>query len=181
MQLKNKPSCLLHISSKGTVPVLKLDDEHVLHESLDIMLWCLEQKDPAHWQPASSKQHILSLIESNDRHFKPLLDKYKYALPGAEPDASFYREQAKPYLQGLDHALQQQKYLISGHITLADMAIFPFIRQFAFVDRAWFDQAPYPNLRHWLDALLSSKIFQDVMIKTPFWTPGAFVTFPVGR
>jgi hypothetical protein len=55
------------------------------------------------------------------------------------------------------------------------MALLPFIRQFAHVDRAWFDQAPYPRLREWLQAWLKHELFTSVMTKYEPWqehTPG---------
>ena len=43
--LKNKPTEMLEISPKGTVPVLQLNDGTVLDESLDIMNWVIDKND----------------------------------------------------------------------------------------------------------------------------------------
>ena len=45
--LKDKPQAMLDVSAKATVPVLVLPDGRVLDESLDIMLWALQQNDPS--------------------------------------------------------------------------------------------------------------------------------------
>jgi glutathione S-transferase len=50
---------------------------------------------------------------------------------------------------------------------LADIAIFPFVRQFAAVDKAWFAAAPYPKLQAWLQMLVESTLFVSVMEKQP--------------
>ena len=55
-------------------------------------------------------------------------------------------------------------------ISLADMAIFPFIRQFAHVEKHWFDQSKYKKLQGWLQQLLGLPLFNEVMQKYPKWT-----------
>ena len=57
-------------------------------------------------------------------------------------------------------------------MTLADIAIAPFVRQFAHVDEAWFEHSPYVNLQHWLKLFKNSALFDAVMIKYPLWHPG---------
>jgi len=161
--LKNKPKAMLHASPKGTVPVLVLADDTVIDESLDIMRWALEQNDPHGWlnynQPSS-------LIQENDGSFKQALDHYKYAVRFPEKPIEYYRAQGESFLQKLENMLNQHKYLSDAQPSLEDYAIFPFIRQFAFVDKPWFDVAPYPKLQAWLDVNVSSDLFAGVMQKT---------------
>ena len=64
------------------------------------------------------------------------------------------------------------RYLLADRISMADIALFPFIRQFAFVDKNWFDQAPYPKLQIWLQGLLESTLFLAAMKKLPPWQEG---------
>jgi len=168
--LKNKPAELLAASPKGTVPVLVLPDGQVVDESRDIMLWALEQNDPQNWLQNSSLAN--QLIDANDVEFKPNLDGYKYAERYPE-SAEFYRQQGEVFLQRLEHGLAENAYLLSDHISLADMAILPFVRQFAHVDRAWFDQADYPHLQNWLSGFLKADNFLRVMEKYPPWQPWA--------
>ena len=165
--LKNKPQAMLDVSPKGTVPVLVLEDVQVIDESLDIMLWALEQHDPDDW--LSHKEQALALIDINDNTFKQWLDKYKYADRFPEYSQNDYRSQAELFLQKLEQQLCQFTFLCGEQPILADFAIFPFIRQFAFVDKAWFDKAPYPKLQTWLNTHLESSLFEKVMYKHPVW------------
>ncbi|MFC4272166.1 glutathione S-transferase [Sneathiella chungangensis] len=173
--LRDKPAEMIAASPKATVPVLELPDGEVLDESLDIMLWALERHDPEGWLPeeTSARDEIFSLIADNDGPFKMSLDRYKYHVRFPENTREKYREDGEIFLGKLDRKLGRQAYLLSEKITLADMAIFPFIRQFANVDADWFAAAPFPNLRRWLDGILTSQRFREIMIKRPLWTPGS--------
>lgn len=180
--LKDKPAAMLEASPKGTVPVLVLTKEQVIAESLDIMHWALNQHDPDNWLASDNpeqQQLIAALIADNDRVFKPNLDKYKYFDRFPEQTQAAYRHQCESTLQQLEHCLQRTKFLTADRCTLADAAIFPFIRQFAFVDKVWFDQSPYPALQAWLDNWLNSSQFLAVMHKYPQWQTDQLVTtFP---
>ncbi len=171
--LADKPKALLDCSPKGTVPVLVLPDGSVIDESRDIVLWALNQHDPQNWlSPRSATQEeVNSLIDVNDSEFKLHLDHYKYADRFPEESAESYRQQAKNFLQLLEDKLKNNQYLTGNTISLADMALLPFIRQFAYVDKAWFDQSQYKNLHAWLDKLLAEKLFSDVMEKYARWQP----------
>ncbi|MGC4060854.1 MAG: glutathione S-transferase [Aquabacterium sp.] len=165
--LRDKPADMLALSPKGTVPVLHLPDGRVLEQSLDIMRWALAQHDPDGWLTQAPPDAMQALIDTNDLRFKPLLDRYKYPErhPGHTQDA--WREQAVALmLAPLDQRLRTTRCLLGEHISLADMALLPFVRQFAQVDRAWWDDAAPPALRQWLDTLLGSALFQAVMAKT---------------
>ena len=169
VSLKNKPRAMLELSSKGTVPVLVVNDQ-VIDESLDIMLWALNINDPDGWYADYSeaeKSHAMQLITQNDEEFKGWLDKYKYADRHPEFSQDYYREKCEDYLAVLETALQQSAYLMGESISLADIAIFPFIRQFAMVDKNWFDSCPFPKTRSWLNSLLDLPLFTHVMAKTP--------------
>jgi len=181
--LRDKPQQLIDISPKATVPVLLLPDNTVIDESLDIMSWALEQNDPDNWfNSLRVDQKMLSqkIIAHNDGDFKVYLDRYKYADRYPEQTQEFYRQQAERFLVLLEQQLQQNGYLICNRITLADMAILPFIRQFAFADKAWFDQSPYPYIQAWLAEFIESDLFQSIMTKYSAWQFGDQVTlFPV--
>jgi len=169
--LKNKPAFMLTYSPKGTVPVLVLQQEKVLEESLDIMLWALELKDPEHCLPNSQEQRneMLALIRENDTDFKFNLDRYKYADRYPEHSEAFYRQQGENFLKGLEQRLIENNFLFGERFSFADMAIFPFIRQFAHVNLAWFEQASYPKLQNWLNFLKASALFLSIMKKYPAW------------
>ena len=174
--LRDKPIQLRELSPKATVPVLVTTEGQVIDESLDIMLWALQQSDPEEWllqevplQSAELHKATMVLIDQNDGQFKHWLDHYKYAERFPEHPAGYYREQAEVFIAQLEQQLQCHSFLMADKLSLADVAIFPFIRQFAHVDKTWFDQAPYPNVQRWLDGLLTSSLFIDVMSKYPQW------------
>lgn len=167
--LKNKPQAMLQASPKATVPVLVLADGQVIDESLDIMYWALAHNDPQQWRQTQLEAATESLIKENDNIFKIHLDHYKYFERFPEHPQMAYRQKGEVFLQKLDELLQQQSFLLSDHASLADIAIFPFIRQFAHVDLDWFRQSSYVALQNWLDYWLSSDTFNSVMKKYNAW------------
>lgn len=170
--LKDKPQAMLKASPKGTVPVLVMPDDNVIDESLGIMRWALTQSDPDGWYTQNLQQQSDMLIQINDNEFKPILDSYKYPQRSEKQDPFYYREQAFPYLQTLNDKLSTTQYLISNTINIADVALFPFIRQFAMVDTHWFDNIPCPYLQAWLSRFITSDLFTAVMEKYVPWTGG---------
>ncbi|MEH6402830.1 MAG: glutathione S-transferase [Sneathiella sp.] len=172
--LKDKPDEMTTLSPKATVPVLALPNGDVLEESLDVMTWAIEQADPDNWYPENPKirDEIMGLIEENDSPFKTALDRYKYYVRFPEKTREEYRSQGEEFLLKLETRLNDHSFLISGTPSLADIAIFPFIRQFANSDRQWFDQAPYPALQNWLTNWTTSKSYLHIMKKRPIWQAG---------
>jgi len=169
--LNNKPTELILASPKATVPVLICPDGTILDESIDIMHWALQHSDPQNWLPNEHLSSISSLIKINDEQFKLHLDHYKYADRYPAQSPLHYRQQGEVFLQSLELRLQSHAYLIAQTLSLADIALMPFIRQFAHVDINWFNAAPYPQLRHWLNSGLNSDLFLSSMHKYPRWQP----------
>jgi len=167
VSLKAKPAEMLALSGKGTVPVLSADGR-VIDESLDIMRWALAQNDPQDWllkdDPGAAAQ-IIPLIEQNDQVFKVHLNRYKYAERYPEQPMEVYRGEGEVFLRRLDQLLEERDYLLADHPSLADVALMPFVRQFAHVDREWFGQTPYLRLQAWLQRLLESDLFTSIMKK----------------
>jgi len=170
VKLSNKPQAMINLSHKGTVPVLQLTDESVIDESLDIMLWALEQTDPDHWLDVEQNDTRL-LIEKNDQEFTQYLEQYKYFQRFPEHSQLYYREQAEEFIGLLETNLQEHLGigLVSNRQTLADVAIFPFIRQFAHVDWEWFSNSQYKNLISWLAKFEESELFLAAMNKYKPW------------
>jgi len=166
ISLREKPAAMLHASPKGTVPVLVLEDGEVLEQSLDIMLWALHQRDSEFWL-AANQSEMLDFITENDGEFKFALDRYKYPERNPEYSIEYHRAQGEIFLNKLEARLRQTKFLFNNTITLADIAIFPFVRQFATVDSVWFEAAPYPALQAWLTSLITSCLFESIMQKQP--------------
>lgn len=168
ISLKTKPVKMLNASPKGTVPVMILCDGTVIEQSLEIMHWALLQQDKAGWLKADSFI-TEQLIFENDHSFKEALDRYKYAVRFPEKTVKDYRMQCEVFLEKLEKQLNQTAFLVSHQLSLADMAIFPFIRQFANVDIAWFNEAPCPELNAWLKNLIESELFSNIMKKEPLY------------
>ncbi|MEN9587715.1 MAG: hypothetical protein RIT15_1290 [Pseudomonadota bacterium] len=165
VSLRAKPPELLAISPKGTVPVMQLPDGTVLEQSLDIMRWALARNDPEGWLTADSEAAMNYWIALCDSTFKPLLDRYKYASRHPELTMEQHRERAlSAFILPLENALQAKPDKAS-RASLADVAIFPFVRQFAAVDQKWFDAQPLPAVQTWLAAWLSSDLFAAIMKK----------------
>lgn len=171
--LKDKPSALIQISPKATVPVVQLANNEVLEESLDIMVFALSQNTAVEQAllPELSKADILKLIEQNDGDFKWALDRYKYS-DRYEQSQEYYRQKGEIFLAQLNTHLEKYPYLMGNSMTLADLAIFPFVRQFAHVDKKWFEASQYHALKKWLDNWLDSDLFKSIMCKYPQWQEG---------
>lgn len=172
--LRDKPQALREASPKATVPVVVLPDGRVLEQSLDIMLWALGQNDPQGWlvPEKGDLDAMLALIAECDEVFKNHLDRYKYPQRYGEIDGLAHREQGAHWLGSLELALSGNGFLFGRRAALADMAIVPFVRQFAHVDLDWFQAQPWPSTQAWLSAWMASPLFERVMHKYAPWQAG---------
>lgn len=164
ISLKHKSTEFLALSPKGTVPVLVDIDGAVIEESLEIMLWALSQHDPECWL-LNDENASRKLIDENDFNFKKNLDRYKYADRFPEHSKDYYRSECEIFLNLLNDKLQSDNCLMAERISLADVAIFPFVRQFSLVDEDWFLNSRYQELKKWLYNLINTQMFQEVMRK----------------
>ena len=175
VDLKHKPESMLQASAKGTVPVM-LVESAVIDESLDVMLWALRQNDPDNWLEKGDMQPgVKELVATNDGTFKEHLDGYKYAGRDGQATAERHRQQAEVFLGELETLLGQdggREYLLGEQLTFVDVALMPFIRQFANVDIKWFEASEYVRLRKWLERLVRSPLFVSVMVKRNPWQAG---------
>lgn len=169
--LRDKPHAMLEASPKGTVPVFITEAGRVIDESLDLALWALSQSDPHDWRVNYEPE----LVAQNDGPFKHHLDRYKYksryddTAKRGDIDLS-HRVKACDILGALNARLAQHAYLSGPQQSFTDIAIFPFIRQFAAVEPAWWASHDYPHLRDWLECHVNSDLFKAVMVKHPLWT-----------
>ena len=170
--LRDKPQAMLEKSPKGTVPVLVLPNDKVIDESRDIMLWALEHHDPDDWYSAQLASEITQLIDINDQKFKANLDRYKYFERYPEFSQQEYRASGGEFLSKLEDLLNKNHYLFRDTLCLADVAIFPFIRQFAHVDFDWFLQSSYQALVNWEQRMENHELFKQVMKKYKPWQEG---------
>ena len=179
IDLNNPPAALLALSDNATVPLLHLPDGNVIDESWEIVQWAVRQNDPDLWLGEDDQYLIESdmLMETNDYSFKQDLDHYKYADRYPEQPMEYYRQQGEEFLQELEERLNETRFLLAETISIADIGIFPFVRQFSIVDQQWFDQAPYPKLQKWLSFFIESDcnethLFSSVMTKYDIWEQG---------
>lgn len=175
--LSNKPAEMIAASPKATVPVLVLPNSEIIDESLDVMLWALNETDPdnlLHSNTEGKLDEILNVINLFDDEFKTALEAYKCAKRYKEDNIVECREACEKYIQLLEQRLAISEHLNKGFLfgekeSLADIALLPFIRQFARVERPWYLQSPYPNVKKWLNSYLQSPMFTKVMAKHPLW------------
>ncbi len=179
IKLRYMPQEFLDLSPKATVPVLHLTDGTLFEESLEIMHWALSTSDPQHWLVDDSESK--ELIRKNDEDFKPLLDAYKYADRFPQLSQLQHRNGAEYFLRQLEARLRQHRFLVSERKTITDVAIMPFIRQFAGVEPQWFEQCEYAGVRGWLNRQIDSDLFISVMSKSAFWQPGDDVVYSISQ
>ena len=165
--LRNRPQKLYQLSPKGTVPVLELPSGDVIDESFDIMKWALSINDPEMWFDKYKKEQV-DLIKLNDYKFKKWLDKYKYHVRFPEYSMEFYKGKCEKILDFYEHKLKDKPFFLGDGVSLADVAIMPFIRQFSKVESDYFNKK-FNNLSKWKHSLISLEIFSEVMIKFDVW------------
>lgn len=173
--LRDKPKEMLEISPKGTVPVLQLMDgingNKVIDESMDIMIYALGRQDPDEWIHEEEETTDF-LIKRNDAEFKYALDRYKYPDRYPDEDCSDMFERGEKILRHLNTLIEKNGALMDDYNTLADYAIFPFIRQFANTDRDRFHTLELKPLENWLNSHLESTLFNTIMQKHKPWKQG---------
>lgn len=174
VELSDLPEEVLAVSPHATVPSLVISENEYMDESWDIVKWAVQQNDPENWLGQNNEylQDAEMLVETNDYSFKEDLDHYKYADRHPEYPMEYYRQRCEEFLGELNEKLEENNFLLAYHITIADIAVFPFVRQFALVDKDWFDNAPYPKLQRWLDFLLDTEWFSEAFKKHETWKPG---------
>ncbi len=180
--LRNKPAHMLEISPRGTVPVLQLADGTVIEESLEIMLWALQQNDSQGWllPKIGTMEEMLQLIEEMDGDFKRNLDRYKYSTRYEDTDPDEHYTLATQELSRLSDRLESSAYLFGNRPALADQALFPFVRQFANADKERFEKEAPASVRKWLIKLINQPDFKTVFgSKRKPWSPeNDLVLFP---
>ena len=170
--LRDKPPSMLEYSSKGTVPVLILQDGNVIDESLDVIDWALNLSDPDNWLRSKDNKKIKALIDINDGEFKYHLDRYKYSTRYEDEDPVIHRQKCITFIELLDKKLKNSRYIFDDNISYVDIVLLPFIRQFRIADIEWFQSLPYENLKEWLSIFLDSPLLKDIMKKHDIWNEG---------
>lgn len=175
VDLDNLPEEALAVSLHATVPSLVMSDDEYFDESWDIVKWAVQKNDPDKWLGEDDEflQDAEMLVETNDYSFKEDLEQYKDSDSHPEHPMEYYRERGEEFLEELNEMLEENTFLLASDITIADIAVFPLVREFAMVDKAWFDKAPYPKLQNWLACILSTRWFKEAMKEHKVWQPGS--------
>ena len=168
VKLAAKPPELIAASPKATVPVLVLPDGTVVDESLAIMRWALAQNDPEGWLAGDEP----ALIAVNDGAFKYHLDRAKYPGRYDEDGVTDHRAEGLGLLAPLEARLARGANLCGPTRALTDIALVPFLRQFAAIDPAWFASQPLPRLQGWLERRTAEPLFASIMPKFAPWQAG---------
>jgi glutathione S-transferase len=134
------------------------------------MKWALAQSDPDCWYTDKIVEQN-SLIALNDDEYKKRLDMYKYHERFPEGSYDEFQIAVGEILKTYESILSKSSYLCGNNVTLADMALFPFIRQGAHVDLVWFN-AQFPILSTWLKIFKESELFETIMKKYAVWKSG---------
>jgi glutathione S-transferase len=174
VDINDMPEEAISISAKATVPILVFADGRFVDESWDIVKWALSQNDPDNWL-GQDNAYLLDaemLVETNDFSFKDDLDHYKYADRYPEQSEQDYRQACEEFIFELEEMLSDSQYLLSDAMTLADIGVFPFVREFSLVDKDWFAQSPYPHVQRWLNKIIDSSLFKRAFQKHELWKPG---------
>lgn len=174
VDLNDMPQEALAVSAKATVPLLVFSDGSFIDESWDIVKWAVAQNDPDNWS-GENDEYLMDaemLVETNDFSFKEDLDHYKYADRHPQQTEEEYRLACEEFIEELEDMLADHDYLLGNQLTLADIGVFPFIRQFSLVDKDWFEQSPYNNVKHWLTTIINTSLFQQVFVKHSLWKKG---------
>ena len=170
LKLKNKK--FLEISPKGTVPVLVLPDDKIIEESMDIIHWAISNNDSYNLKLKNLEIYNkdMDLISIFDNEFKYHLDRYKYNSRYKGINKEEHKYKARDLLVNLNNSLKEKQWLNGENISISDISILPFIRQYRIADIKWFDEKlELPNINRWLDKFLNSKIFNNVMKKYKIW------------
>jgi len=170
LKLKNKE--FLEISPKGTVPVLVLPDDKIIEESMDIIHWAISNNDSYNLKLKNLEIYNkdMDLISIFDNEFKYHLDRYKYNSRYKGINKEEHKYKARDLLVNLNNSLKEKQWLNGENISISDISILPFIRQYRIADIKWFDEKlELPNINRWLDKFLNSKIFNNVMKKYKIW------------
>lgn len=168
VELKNKPEEMLAVSPKGTVPILVLDNS-VLDESNDIIQW-VQSNNPdilmdLNQEHADQTSEWIALF---DGEFKHHLDRYKYHQRYGS-DAENHRACCDEILHLLDQYISSAYWIFSEELSLLDISILPFIRQFKIADEKHFFSQDYLKVIGLFKKFEDSQLLKSIMHKYNPW------------
>ena len=180
ISLKSKHELFLKLSPKGTVPVLVLQDDSIIEESLEIIEWAISKQDPLNVMPKNpiAYEDDINLIKIFDNEFKFHLDRYKYSSRYGNTSPNEHKLKARDILVKLNYILENKKWLRGDKPSLSDISILPFIRQYRIANINWFDEKlDLPNIQRWVHNFINSNMFLDIMKKYKIWETSDPKTF----
>ena len=186
ISLKNKPLDLIKNSISQTVPLLILNNGEVIEESLDIIIWALQNSKynyAERYFKQNDQQLILETIQENDQLFKYHLDRFKYSSRFNSNEKEFHFIMAENFIKKCNNFLCEStnnKFLIGDQESIADWSIWPFVRQFKIAcdSQNIFNYFEEP-LVFWYDYFSKHENYKYVMYKYNIWKPSSVQeTFP---
>lgn len=157
IDLKQRPTELTNLKADASVPFLVLEDNIFIDESWDICKWALQRNDPQQWI-GNDSQALLDnemLIETNDHSFAESLRDLLNDKGNSEA-----KQDCEEILLEFERQLEQHSYLVSDQLSAADVAIAPFIQQYADIQASQFFTAAYTRLQHWLTTITQAPFYQ---------------------
>ena len=170
ISLKNKPLQFIELSPKGTVPVLEINESHVIDESIDIVKWFLSKNDPHQLLLPCQEDDIEELILLIDKDFKYHLDRYKYSSQFDISKKFSHRNEAVKIVECIENKISESGYIFGNKISIYEICILPFIRQFRIADPIWFDmEFQCVKLKAILHEFINTEAFKVTMKKYKEW------------
>lgn len=152
---------------EAKVPVLVHGDT-VIYESAIITEYiedAFPQKPLLSQRPEQRAQMRLWTYWCN-HVFKPHVDHYKYGTARSNTeDVEQAPENLRMDLEKLEHTLTQQAFLLGDSLSLADIHVFPFLRQLNKVNPRLASLEDCPATLRWLEKILARPAFAKTMEK----------------
>lgn len=156
------------------VPVLQYWDEngeeYIMPESNEIDLFLDQVDGSPQYTPekgSSEYEEMETWWKWCDEEMKPMIDLYKYGKNREwnREDNEIYMKALGAYIETLEKHLKDRNYLADERLTLADVAVIPFIRQIMRTRNGEFDFTSYPHVLAWANAILETEWFQNEVMK----------------
>lgn len=171
VNLRDKPAELLEYSKKATVPVLVLnkgqENQQVIDESVDVIYYALQQNDPDNWLDEQLYEQTKELIKLNDTEFNKAVTRFKYHQRYLELSYEDHKAHSIKYLEHFEQLIAKNGFLVSSKLNMADIVIFPFVRQWKRASEEEFAKLEMPNLKKWLDDIMSKDFYKQALAKEP--------------
>jgi glutathione S-transferase len=160
---------LLSLHPEGVVPLL-IDKNQVLYESSIITEYLDESFEGVKLMPSNPglRAQVRLWTYWCNKIFKPDLDLAKYEWGSLDADKKKgLKIKIYSYLKKIEGTLSASDFLVGKEFTLADIHVFPFLRQLVRVKGTDLDLSQYVRSHQWLSELENRDSFKSAMRKLP--------------